>query len=98
MSSSLVDFPSPLPWSSNSVARPLFGPFLANFKKIRLSIFLVAQVFVEPLSSYVAEILAPWQHCLVNVWGVDMSFFPIGQTPNCKTGSTPHFGWNAKCA
>jgi hypothetical protein len=57
MSSSLVDSRSPLPWSSNSVARPLFGPFLENFKKIRLSIFPVAQVFVGPLSSYVAEIL-----------------------------------------
>jgi hypothetical protein len=71
MSSSLVDSRSPLLWSSNSVARPLFRPFLANIQKIRLSIFPVEQVFVGPLSSYVAEILAPWQHCLVNVWGVD---------------------------
>jgi hypothetical protein len=98
MSSSLVDSCSPLPLSSDSVARPLCVPFLANSKKIQWSIFPAAQVFVEPLLSYVAENSAPWQHCQVNVWGLDMSFFPIGQTPNCNIGSTPHFGRNAKCA
>jgi hypothetical protein len=97
MSSSLVDSRRPLPWSSDTVASPLFGPFLANLKIIRSLIFPAAQVFVGPLLCYVAEISGPWQHCQLNVLGLDMSFFPIGQTPNCKTGSTTNFGRNAKC-
>jgi hypothetical protein len=48
---------------SFKIVRPLFGPFLAYMKKIRLPIFPAAQIFVGPLLSYAAEISAPWQHC-----------------------------------